>query len=261
MNKILFYGGGNIAQAIISGLLSAGFNKKLISFVDRNDSNRSKLSELGIKERNLKDKIDLIILCVKPKDISLALKEISSDFNNPKVLSLVAGVSSRKYLTAVHNIKLIRGMPNTSSEFRMGITALLNINASKKLYKDTKTLFKLVGITLDLKSENQINDFTGLIGSGPAYFFYILKSYEKLLLKMADGDEGLVKSIMANLMNGVGESVKGKESLDELISAVASKKGTTEAGINSMKSEKITVSFNRSLKAAMKRAKEIADES
>ena len=262
MNRILFYGGGNIAQAIISGLLSSGLNKNSIFYIDRNKANQLKLKKLGIKKYVASDDaIDLVVLCVKPKDALDAYKAIAQNISKPKVISLVAGIGSRKYLSISKDVKLIRGMPNTSSQHGMGITALLNVNASKTLYRDIKKLFEKVGITLDVSNEKIINDFTGLIGSGPAYFYYLLKSYEKALIKMVDGDSKKTKIIMANLMSGIGESVRGDKSIDELIKSVASKRGTTEAGLRVMKAEKMTESFNKSIKAAMNRAKEISNES
>jgi pyrroline-5-carboxylate reductase len=88
-----------------------------------------------------------------------------------------------------------------------------------------------------------------------------LKSYEKALNKMIDEDPKKTKLVMANLMSGIGESIKGDKSIDELIKSVASKKGTTEAGLKAMKEEKMIESFNKSIKAAMNRAKEISNES
>ena len=165
MNRILFYGGGNIAQAIISGLLSSGLNKNSIFYIDRNKANQLKLKKLGIKKYVASDDaIDLIILCVKPKDALDAYKAIAENFSKPKVISLVAGIGSRKYLSISKDVKLVRGMPNTSSQHGMGITALLNVNASKTLYRNIKRLFNKIGITLDVSNEKTINDFTGLIG-------------------------------------------------------------------------------------------------
>ena len=262
MNRILFYGGGNIAQAIISGLLSSGLNKNSIFYIDRNKANQLKLKKLGIKKYVASDDaIDLIILCVKPKDALDAYKAIAENFSKPKVISLVAGIGSRKYLSISKDVKLVRGMPNTSSQHGMGITALVNVNASKTLYRNIKRLFNKIGITLDVSNEKTINDFTGLIGSGPAYFYYLLKSYEKALNKMVVGDSKKTKLIMANLMSGIGQSIKGDKSIDELIKSVASKRGTTEAGLKVMKAEKMAESFNKSIKAAMNRAKEISNES
>ena len=83
MKRILFYGGGNIAQAIIYGLLSSGLDKSSIFYIDRNKTNQLKLKKLGIKKYVASDDaIDLIILCVKPKDALDAYKAIAENFSN-----------------------------------------------------------------------------------------------------------------------------------------------------------------------------------
>ena len=260
---ILFYGGGNIAQAIIKGLIASDYERKQIKFLDRNKSNRKTLSGFGIKEcqsLRIEDRFDLIILCVKPKDAMQAMQDITSVIKKPVILSLVAGISAKKYLSVSKNIKLIRGMPNTSSEFKKGITALCNINAPKNLYGKTQKLFSRIGVSVSVSTEKKMDDYTGLIGSGPAYFFHLLQVYEKHLLKITENNDKLTKLIISNLMMGVGKSVIGDKSLEDLISSVASKKGTTEAGLKSMKENKISSSFNKSIKAAIKRSKEISSE-
>jgi pyrroline-5-carboxylate reductase len=260
---ILFYGGGNIAQAVIKGLIASGYEKKQVKFLDRNKSNRKTLSSFDIKEcksLGMEDHFDLIILCVKPKDAMKAVQDIASVIKKPAILSLVAGISAKKYLSVSKNIKLIRGMPNTSSEFKKGITAFCNINAPKNLYFKTQKLFSRIGVSVNVSSEKKMDDYTGLVGSGPAYFFHLLQVYEKHLLKITENDNKLTKLIISNLMMGVGKSVIGDKSLEELISSVASKKGTTEAGLKSMKENQVSSSFNKSIKAAIKRSKEISSE-
>ena len=102
--------------------------------------------------------------------------------------------------------------------------------------------------------------FTGFIGSGPAYFFYLLKTYEKNLNKLSNGDSLKSKEIIASLLIGVALSIKNGGSMDELIKIVASKKGTTEAGINLYKSKKLLNIFDYGIKSAIKRSKEISNE-
>jgi len=105
-----------------------------------------------------------------------------------------------------------------------------------------------------------MNQFTGLVGSGPAYFFYLLKTYEKELLKMCNGNKDEVASIMKNLLEGVSKSIQVNDNLDELIKMVASKKGTTEAGLKSFSSNNINKIFKDGLKKAIERSKEISNE-
>ena len=98
MKKILFYGAGNISQALIMGLLSSGFNKNNIEYIDRNLSNQKNLKKLKIKKAEEKNisKIDVFVLAVKPKDALEAYNEIIQLQDKPKIISLVAGIKTQK---------------------------------------------------------------------------------------------------------------------------------------------------------------------
>ena len=261
MKKILFYGGGNIAQSVIQGLIKSGFSKKNIYFIDRNLSNQKKLKKLKIRKfAGDANEIDFFILCVKPKDALNAYERITNMKNNPKIVSFVAGIKSKRYLKLNKNVKFLRAMPNTSSRFDLGITALFNYSFQKTDMTYIKGLFKKFGKVIELDRESKMNQFTGLVGSGPAYFFYLLKTYEKELLKMCNGNKDEVASIMKNLLEGVSKSIQVNDNLDELIKMVASKKGTTEAGLKSFSSNNINKIFKEGLKKAIERSKEISNE-
>ena len=93
MKNLAFFGGGNIAQSIIKGLINSGYSPKNIFFVDRNSNNQKVLKKLGIKKlSDAKNKIDLYILAVKPKDATSAFQTILKENTKPKIVSLVAGV-------------------------------------------------------------------------------------------------------------------------------------------------------------------------
>ena len=263
MKKIVFYGGGNIAQANIKGLISSGLKKQDILFIDRNINNKEMLNKIGIKEFSLDQKFDVefFILAVKPKDALAAYTEICINYKRPKIISLVAGIKSKKYISMASNAELIRAMPNTAAEFNKAITALINISSSDTVFKKAKNIFSRVGIILEIDKENKMDDFTGLIGSGPAYFFYLLKVYEKRIMKMCEGDIKKTNEIIGNLIEGVSMSSRNNLNMDELIKTVASKKGTTEAGIKEFKSLKVLNSFEKGIIAAINRSKEISNES
>ena len=262
MKNIAFYGCGNISQAIVHGLINSGFNSKNIFFLDRNIKNQNKLRKYKIRnlKNNMNAKIDLFILAVKPKDAIQAYKQILKDFKNPKVVSLVAGIKSKKYTSLDSNIEFLRAMPNTSSRFNLGITALLNATFKKTNFSKVATLFKKIGSVISLDKESHMDIFTGTVGSGPAYFFYLLKAYEKKLMKICNDDKKIVNEIIVNLVKGVGVSFENNSDLDNLISAVKSKKGTTEAGLNSFKSDKLNSYFEKGINSAIKRSKEISNE-
>ena len=171
--NIVFYGGGNIAQAFIEGLINSGYKQNNIFYIDRNLKNKNKLKKLKIRSFNNKKslKIDLFILAVKPKDAIHAYKDILKNYKNPKIISFVAGIKTNKYKNINKKIEFLRAMPNTSSKFNLGITAIFNATFKEGNLKKVKKLFKNVGIVLELDKENKIDVFTGMIGSGPAYFF------------------------------------------------------------------------------------------
>ena len=187
-------------------------------------------------------------------------KEIASMKNNPKIVSFVAGIKSKRYLKINKNVSFLRAMPNTSSRFDLGITALFNCSFQKTDMAYIKGLFKKFGRVIELDYESKMDQFTGLVGSGPAYFFYLLKTYEKELLKMCNGNKDEVAAIMTNLLEGVSKSIQVNDNLDELIKMVASKKGTTEAGLKSFSTSNINKIFKNGLKKAIERSKEISNE-
>ena len=151
-------------------------------------------------------------------------------------------------------------MPNTSSASCNGITAIYNSSFKKNNLKKVISLFSKIGLVLNFDNELKIDSFTGMIGSGPAYFFYLLKSYEKKLNHICNGDKKLIKKIIVNLLQGVAISVETNIGLNDLIKQVASKKGTTEAGLNTFKKNKLNKLFEEGIESAIKRSKEISSE-
>ena len=262
MKNIVLFGGGNIAQAVAEGLINANFKASNIFYIDRNLKNQKALKKLKIKNltKYTSTKVDLFILAVKPKDAIDAYKQILNDFEDPKIVSFVAGIKSKKYLKFDQNIQFLRAMPNTSARFNLGITAIYNSSFSKNNLAKVSRLFKKIGIVMNLDNETKIDTFTGMIGSGPAYFFYLLKSYEKKLMSLCNQDKKKVNAAMVNLIKGVGSSIENNNNLDKLIEAVASKKGTTEAGLKSFKSQKLNKIFEKGISSAIKRSKEISNE-
>tara|TARA_B100000941_G_scaffold5211_1_gene3349 strand:- start:1042 stop:1476 length:435 start_codon:yes stop_codon:yes gene_type:complete len=139
-------------------------------------------------------------------------------------------------------------------------TALYNSSFKKSNFKKVSSVFSKLGKVIEVDNDSKIDIFTGVIGSGPAYFFQTLKSFEKKLMGLCNQDKKIVKDIIVNLMKGVGSSIENDGNLDNLIKAVASKKGTTEAGLKYLKSNNLNQIFEKGLNAAIKRSKEISNE-
>ena len=158
MKNLAFFGGGNIAQSIIKGLINSGYSAKNIFFVDRNSNNQKALKKLGIKKLSgAKNKIDLHILAVKPKDATAAFQTILKENTKPKIVSLVAGVKTKRYKSLGKNIEIMRAMPNTSSKYGLGITAVYNSSFKQTDLSRVIKLFEKVGIVITLKEEKKID--------------------------------------------------------------------------------------------------------
>ena len=116
MKRLVFFGAGNISQAIIGGLIDGGYSKDNIAYVDRNKSNSLKLKKQQVKKYSTKnaESSDIFVLAVKPKDALAAYAEVCSLVKKPKIVSLVAGLKSRKYLSQSNNVEFMR-MTSTGS--------------------------------------------------------------------------------------------------------------------------------------------------
>ena len=105
----------------------------------------------------------MFILAVKPKDAIDAYKQILSEYKDPKIVSFVAGIKSKKYIKLNQDIQFLRAMPNTSARFNLGITAIYNSSFSKNNLAKVSKLFKKIGIVMNLDNEAKIDTFTGMI--------------------------------------------------------------------------------------------------
>ena len=173
--KICFLGCGNIAQAIIDGLLKSGISSSDIACIERNEQKVESLRAQNIKIIELENlasiDFDLIVLAVKPKDALSAEKSISMMAPKTTILSLVAGINIEKY-SQPHSI--IRAMPNTACAFCKGITALYAEDHNSTAFNTANNLFTKVGHVLVLRSEEEMHRFTSIIGSGEPFLFEVV---------------------------------------------------------------------------------------
>ena len=184
--KIGFIGGGNMAEAMIKGLLSASFIEAKNVFVSEpSEAKRDTLhAEYKIKvsadNRELVKKCDIIILAVKPQIVQKVLRDIASLVGRDKlVISIAAGVPIAimdDVLRGGKNKKfsIVRTMPNTPALVQEGVTAIASGEHVRKIdVKIAHRIFEAVGRTVDVE-EDQLDAVTGLSGSGPAYIFLSL---------------------------------------------------------------------------------------
>lgn len=178
--KIGFIGGGNMASAIINGVLSSGLSEKQeLTVCDKNKEALLKYEGVNTSENNLDALLsDVVVLAVKPNILPLVLEEIKTHKTDAVFVSIAAGVklSTMKEILG-ENAKIVRVMPNTPALVGEGMTVLAKPDASitEEDFNKVRAIFDSVGKTEVLKEE-MINTVTGISGSSPAYVYMMIEA-------------------------------------------------------------------------------------
>ncbi len=264
--KITIAGCGNMGLIYARAFLKYNIvSKENLLLAEKNDQRRDQLKGLQtgvvttVKDPKIKES-DIVILAVKPQDfdeLSEDLKDLIGE--NNVVVSIMAGITMKYISERLGSKKVVRAMPNSPAEFGMGITGYVCSDGLKK--EEThraENLLATTGRTIFFDDEDMLNAVTALSGSGPAYFFYVLKNMIEAGMKMGMSSHiaaTLVKQTMLGSFHLVNDQGK---SLDELIKAVASKGGTTEAAFTIFQQEEIGENIQKGILRACERAKELA---
>lgn len=204
--------------------------------------------------------MDLVILSVKPQDFSIVAVEVKP-FLKPEqvVLSIMAGIPIQRIQAELEHASVVRAMPNTPAMIGMGITgytASEGISFAKLL--KIENLINATGRSVYVEDESQLDAVTALSGSGPAYFYYVVKHMVEAGKQMGF-DEGTAKLLVKQTMLGSYHLIHNAElTLDELIQAVASKGGTTEAALSTFQQKGVDRGLKEGILAAEKRSKELS---
>lgn len=233
--------------------------------VARNRQHQRKLEEMklgkvcaGIDESI--SEYGVIILSVKPQDFSGVVDQLRSVLHpHNVVLSVMAGITIATIEKSLQHSCIVRAMPNTPAQLGMGVTAF---TASGKVnfhqISIIENLLSTTGRTLFIEDENLLDAVTALSGSGPAYFFYICQCMIEAGMQMGLEESVanlLVKQTMQGSFHLLNQSPK---SLQELIEAVASKGGTTEAAFRRFERGKFGPTLISAILEAQKRARQLS---
>jgi len=251
-----------MGQAIIKGLAR---QKKFLVYVW--DIKRLRLNTVSrhyhlkkLPLAQLAKAAHVIILCVKPQDIDEVLSKLSRDISSRQlIISIAAGVTTKhiqKFFKS--KISVVRTMPNMPAVIAEGVTAYcLGKYASRNSAEITRLIFSTIGKTLKI-TESKMNAVTAISGSGPGFVAYLTDA-----LKEAAVSIGLNKQqaefFSVYVVSGTGRLLeREKIKPAELVKRVASKGGTTEAGIRVFRNNKVKSIITKAIKAAANRAKELS---
>jgi pyrroline-5-carboxylate reductase len=265
-DKIAFIGGGNMASAIIGGLIRQGMRPMQIMVVEPHPEQHAKLkAEFGIEAFSnpnaMLAQAALVVWAVKPQTFKEAALQTRFHTKDALHFSVAAGIPSDSIARWLGTERVVRSMPNTPALIGKGITALYPRPAVTQADRQAvERVISTTGEFLWLDDEAQLDAVTAISGSGPAYVFYFIEAMTR-----AGIDMGLRSAQAARLakatFTGASELAQSSQDPPEVLrQRVTSKGGTTHAAITSMQQDNLDTLFMRAMHAARRRAKELGDE-
>lgn len=264
---ITFIGGGNMASAIIGGLIRQGHPATALQVVEPWDEQRAKLAQqfpgMGVvpaASADLKPS-DLVVWAVKPQTFRDAAAAARPHVSGALHLSVAAGITSDSIATWLGSERIVRAMPNTPALVGLGMTGLM---ARAAVSADDKALVERVvrttGELVWVNVESDLDAVTALSGSGPAYVFYFLEAMRDAGARMGLAPEVAQQLAIGTFIGAATLAQRSTDPLQTLRERVTSKGGTTYAAITSMEASDMKALFENALVAAQIRAAELGRE-
>ena len=267
--KISFIGGGNMAQALISGLMSCGIEPSLITVADPNSEARAQLAAKGLNTvdptTDAKAAVidaDIVVLAVKPQVMKAVVSDFADVLDKQLVISVAAGLSTEilsDMLGGYGNI--VRAMPNTPAMIQMGATGLYgteNISAAQKQL--ATAVMEASGLVMWVDNEEHMHAVTAVSGSAPAYMFYIIEAMVDGAVALGLDKEQASALAMQTMLGAAKMAMASEDAPSELRRKVTSPNGTTQAAIESMQANDIGRQIGEAMQACYDRSQELSEE-
>jgi pyrroline-5-carboxylate reductase len=264
--RIAFIGGGNMASAIIGGLLRQGSAPGEIEVVEPFEATREKLaSQFGLKPLSAAapalGSCGLVVWAVKPQTFKEAAAQARPHVGDALHLSVAAGIRSDSIAAWLGTERVVRSMPNTPALVGKGMTALFaraGVSAGDKA--QVERVITTTGDFVWVADESHLDAVTALSGSGPAYVFFFLEAMTQAGMEMGLSREQAYRLAVGTFV-GASELARASQDPPEVLrERVTSKGGTTYAAITSMEQDQVKAAFIKALHAAQRRARELGDE-
>jgi pyrroline-5-carboxylate reductase len=261
-----FIGGGNMASAIIGGLVRQGLPPAGIEVVEPFAPARDKLrAQFGVAAQERAgtglERAELIVWAVKPQTFKEAAAQARAHIADALHLSVAAGIRSDSIAQWLGTQRIVRSMPNTPALIGKGMTALYarpGVSAQDK--SRVERVIATTGESLWVQEESQLDAVTALSGSGPAYVFFFLEAMTQAGTEMGLPRDQAYRLAVGTFAGAAELARASQDPPDVLRQRVTSKGGTTHAAITSMDEDRVQALFIKALHAARQRARELGDE-
>lgn len=263
--NICFIGGGNMAQALIGGLLSRGLPATRITVSDPVERVRELLQEkdVHVTEDNLaaiRD-ADVVVLAVKPQVLVSVLKPLHGLFDGKLIVSIVAGAEIATISQFTGSAYVVRVMPNTPALVQTGAHGLYAHEVVDTPKRELASqILAATGLTLWLNTESQIDAVTAVSGSGPAYFFYMMESMIQAGKNLGLDEKVATALTLQTALGAAQMAITSSNTPAELRKNVTSPNGTTQAALEVFDRAQISQNIQAALAAAQKRSQQLAQE-
>ncbi|CAH0532596.1 Pyrroline-5-carboxylate reductase [Vibrio stylophorae] len=260
--RIAFIGAGNMAHALIAGIVKSGYHAKQIIASDPNQAQLDSLAaQYGIEttqnNHQAVEQADVVVLAVKPQLMAEVCQPLAAiEMGDKLVISIAAGISvSRLNAIFATELKLVRVMPNTPAllgEGMSGLFASANTQADERTFAEK--LLQAVGKTCWVQEESEINTIIAASGSAPAYFFLFMEAMQKAA--MAKGlDQNTARLLVQQSALGAAKMVIENPQTDiaTLREQVTSKGGTTAEALRVFAEQQLEQTVAEAMQAAYDR--------
>lgn len=265
--RITFIGGGNMASALIGGLLQKGFKASTLAVVEISPESRERLArQYGISTHAeiSREAIDceMVVLAVKPQQLHEVASAMAGLLRHQVVLSIAAGVRAGDLSRWLgHYPLVVRAMPNTPALVMAGITGLYALSGVSPAQRaQAGQILEAVGETVWLDDEAKMDAITALSGSGPAYVFYFIEALQEAALELGFNMEDARRLSLGTFLGASQLAASSEEDSAVLRARVTSKGGTTERAIGMMESSGIKAAIKQAVHAAAQRSHELGDQ-
>ncbi|MBK5103674.1 MAG: pyrroline-5-carboxylate reductase [Burkholderiales bacterium] len=265
--NITFVGGGNMAAALIGGLIGKGHAPAGIRVVELQPEARARLvAQFGVTCVDSVTAVaplgEAVVLAVKPQQMRAAAQALKPLLARELVITIAAGIRTvdlSRWLGGYAT--LVRCMPNTPALIGAGISGLYAsaaVATAQRALADS--ILGAVGATLWVSEENQLDPVTAISGSGPAYVFYFIEALQQAAQEMGFSAEEARKLAVQTFVGTAKLAAQSPENVAVLRERVTSKGGTTERALASMDADRVKSLIVRALHAANQRAHELGEQ-
>lgn len=264
--KITFLGGGNMANALIGGLIRQGFAGSDIEVIEPSAENRQRLAQafgVTVCEQVAAAPLtgDLLVLAVKPQQMQAAIAPLQGRLHQQVVVSIAAGLriaSLSAWLGGYQ--KIVRCMPNTPAMIGAGVTGLCATDSvSFNERAAAERVLQAAGATLWVEDEAQMDAITAVSGSGPAYVFMFIEAMQEAARELGFSDGQSRQLALDTVLGAAKLAAASDEPASVLRERVTSKGGTTEAALQTMTAQGVKAGIIAGIMAAQARGKALGD--